>query len=81
MNIGILLFLSWIIPIICFFIAVYCSMDKGESLKEFVEKENLNNALDFIFVFTPIINITSLFALIIIEFFFFIYSSIKDWRK
>lgn len=81
MNIGILLFLSWIIPIICFFIAVYCSMDKGESLEEFVNKNDINNALAFIFVFTPIINTTSLFVVIIIRFFFFIYSLIKDWRK
>lgn len=81
MNIGVLFFLSWIIPIISFFIAVYSSMDKGESLEEFVEKEKLNDAILFVFVFIPIINITSLFAFIIIIFFFFIYSLIKDWRK
>lgn len=81
MNIGILLFLSWIIPIICFFIAVYCSMDKGESLEEFINNQDINDPLLFVFVFTPIINTISLFTIIIIEFFFFIYSLIKDWRK
>lgn len=83
MNTCILLFLSWIIPIICFLIAVYCIMDKGESLEEFVDKQDTNDAFSLIFIFSfiPIINIIFLFSFIIIGFFFLIFLLIKDWRK
>lgn len=78
MNIIMLLVLSYIIPIIVFFILTYCNMEKGESIEDYFDK---NYSDMYIFFFIPIFNITLVLLLIMYGFSVCIYNLIKDWRK
>ena len=78
MNIIILFVLSYIIPIIVFFILTYCGMEKGESIEDYFDK---NGSDMYIFFFIPIFNITLVLLLIMYGISMCIYNLIKDWRK
>lgn len=72
------LFLGWFIPVLIHIIMWYYDMKKGESIKEFVER---NNKGDIVIGFIPVLNILIIigyFMFLIID---FVYNKIKHWRK
>lgn len=72
------LFLVWFIPVLIHIIMWYYDMKKGESIKEFVER---NNKGDIVIGFIPVLNILIIigyFMFLIID---FVYNKIKHWRK
>lgn len=72
------LFLVWFIPVLIHIIWWYYDMKKGESIKEFVER---NNKGDIVIGFIPVLNILIIigyFMFLIID---FVYNKIKHWRK
>jgi type III secretory pathway component EscU len=72
------LFLGWFIPVLIHIIMWYYNMKKGESIKEFVER---NNEGDIVIGFIPVLNILIIigyFMFLIID---FVYNKIKHWRK
>ena len=71
-------FLAWFIPSLLHIIMWYYDMKKGESIKEFVER---NNKGDIVIGFIPVLNIFIIighFMFLIID---FVYNKIKHWRK
>jgi type III secretory pathway component EscU len=71
-------FLGWFIPVLIHIIMWYYNMKKGESIKEFVER---NNKGDIVIGFIPFLNILIIigyFMFLIID---FVYNKIKHWRK
>jgi type III secretory pathway component EscU len=76
--IGLYFFLGWFIPVLIHIIMWYYNMKKGESIKEFVER---NNKGDIVIGFIPVLNILIIigyFMFLIID---FVYNKIKHWRK
>lgn len=76
--INLYLFLGWFIPVLIHIIMWYYDMKKGESIKEFVER---NNKGDIVIGFIPVLNILIIigyFMFLIID---FVYNKIKHWRK
>ena len=71
MNIIILFVLSYIIPIIVFCILVYCDMEKGESIEEYLD--TIDNDM-YIFFFLPILNITLVLILICYFYGYFLFN-------
>lgn len=72
------LFLGWFIPVLIHIIMWYYNMKKGESIKEFIER---NNQGDIVIGFIPVLNILIIigyFMFLIID---FVYNKIKHWRK
>lgn len=72
----IILILVWIIPIIVSLIAGYYSMNKGESIGEFLTRTTLDDYL--ILLFVPIIGII---IMLIILYDTLWRKKIKQWRK
>ena len=70
-----IILLFYFIPIIIFWILLYHDMEKGQSIEEFIEKDNCGDYIGLIFL--PIYN----WIIIISEFIYRIWNKIKNLRK